>query len=139
METQVLRVKPRKPFKNNFPEITGRREQLPYYIDFNFPASTRRRLRPLIYRLRPEGSCHSLVFPFQQEGGYDLLSLPCLATLIRRRLSNLWTCHIPNPALSAADNLCTLITAKSSLYSSYHCNTADVHPCTPRHTQSLDI
>ena len=67
---------------------------------------------PLIYRLRLEGSCHSLVFWFQLEGGYDLLSLPHPATLIRRRLSNLWTCHTPN---SAIDNLCTLITIKSSL------------------------
>ena len=45
VETQVLEVKPQKPFKNSFPEITGRREQPPY-IDFNFLASTGRRLRP---------------------------------------------------------------------------------------------
>ena len=67
---------------------------------------------PLIYRLRPEGSYHFLVFRLPPEGGYDLLSLPRLATLIRRRLSNLWTCHTSN---SAADNLCTLVTVKSSL------------------------
>ena len=39
---------------------------------------------PLIYRLRLEGSCHSLVFRLLPEGGYDLLSLPRPATLIRR-------------------------------------------------------
>ena len=104
METQVLGVKPWKPFKNSFPKIT-RREQPPYYIDFNFPASTGR-------RLRPEGSYHSLVLRLPSEGGYDLLSLPPLATLIRRILSNLWTCHTPK---FAADNLCTLFTAKSAL------------------------
>ena len=66
---------------------------------------------PLIYRLRHEGSCHSLVFRLLPEGGYDLLSLPRPATLIRRILSNLWTCHTPK---SAANNLYTLVTIKSS-------------------------
>ena len=47
METEVLGVKPPKPFKNSFLEITERREQPPYYIDFNFLASTRRRIQPL--------------------------------------------------------------------------------------------
>ena len=99
-------------YNNSFPARTGRRQQPPYCNDFNFPASTGR-------RLRPEGSCHSLVFQLPPEGGYDLLSLPRPATLIRRRLSNLWTCHTPK---FAVDNLCTLVTVKSSFCPCHHCH-----------------
>ena len=94
--------------KNSFPEITGRREQTPYYIDFNFPASTGRRLWPpdlqattwrklplpsfsdsTKRRLWTEGSFHFLVFWLQPEGGDDLLSFPRPATLVRR---GCWSC-----------------------------------------------
>ena len=67
-----------------------------------------------------------LVLLLQPEGSYDLISLPRPATLVRKRLSNLWTCHIPN-SKSDVDNLCTLITAKSSLYMSLP-HTAHHHP-----------
>ena len=46
METQVLGVEPQKPFKNSFLEITGRMQQTHHYKEFNFPATTGRRLQP---------------------------------------------------------------------------------------------
>ena len=49
METQVIGVKPQKPFQNSFSEINGRRKQPPYYNDFDFPATTGRRLQPPYY------------------------------------------------------------------------------------------
>ena len=123
METQVLGVKPRKPFKNSFPEITGRREQPPYYIDFNFPASTKR-------RLRPEGSCHSLVFQLQPKGGYDLLSLPRPTTLVR---TDCWTC---GPVTHQTLNLLLItstFTSLSSHITGTHCS------CTSLYTSSYTI
>ena len=81
VETQVLGIKPHKPFKNSFPEITGCKEQLPYYIDFKFfQLQLEGGYNPLIYRLQHEGSNNSLVLRLQPEGGYNPLSFPRLAT-----------------------------------------------------------
>ena len=60
----------------------------------------------MIYRLRLEGSFHSLVLWLQCEGGYDLLSLPHPITLIRiQKLMN----HDPTESMELLINTCTTL------------------------------
>ena len=57
-------------FNNSCPKITGCKEQLSYYIDFNFSASTERRLRP----------------PVLQAATWRKLPLPSFSASTGRRL-----------------------------------------------------